>query len=69
MSIPYEEAVRNITAMNNLRICLRLAQNGSNTTVSIAQDDATRVFTVRVGNQLYWGDSLFDALQNAADEL
>jgi hypothetical protein len=68
MSISHQEAIRNTVAINNLRVCLGHVANGSDTEVRISQDDTTRSFIVYVGNRRYWGDSIFDALQNAADD-
>ncbi len=68
MSISHKEAIRNTVAINNLRICLGFVDNASDSTVKISQDDTTRSFIIYVGNRRYWGDNLFDALQNAAND-
>lgn len=57
-----------INAYYNLRNCLGYIENGTNDTVTIFQDDATRTFHVRVGNRSYWGNSLIDALNKAAED-
>ena len=55
-------------AYDNLRKALGYVQNGTDTSVRICQDDATRSFVVRVGKncpKAYVSDSLFGALQEA----
>lgn len=55
-----------VKALDNLKRCLGYVENGTETTVTIYQDDATRSYIVRVGNRQYWGESLFQALESAA---
>lgn len=45
-----------------LRAACGYWQNGTETTVTISQDDATRTFIVTVGNITYSGDSLEDCI-------
>lgn len=68
MSISNAEAIKNTIAINNLRICLGFVDNATDTTVKISQDHTLHLFIVSVNNRRYWGDDLFDALQNAADD-
>ena len=56
-------------AYENLRRCCGYVQNGSQTTVTIGQDDATNTFHVKVGSRAYWGESLSQALEKAAGDL
>lgn len=68
MPISRKEAIRNTMAINDLQICLGFVDNASDSTVKILQDDATRAYIVYVGKRRYWGESLFDALKNAASD-
>lgn len=56
-----------VKAFDNLRKCCGCVQNGSEMTVVIAQDDATRTFVVRVGENASYGDTLQEALAKAAE--
>jgi hypothetical protein len=56
------------TTLENLRDCLGFVQNGTQTKVTIHQDDATKDFIVYVDNRRYHGYTLDQALENAAKD-
>jgi hypothetical protein len=45
-----------------LRKCLGYVENGTATSVTISQDDATKTYCVYVGKNKYHGDTLTEAL-------
>ena len=51
--------------LNNLRELMGYVQNGSETKVSLFQDDATMDFMLRVGNKTYWGNYLEQVIDKA----
>jgi len=51
--------------LNNLRELMGYVQDGSDTTVSLFQDDATMDFMLRVGKKTYWGLSLENVIEKA----
>ncbi len=51
--------------LNNLRELMGYVQNGSETKVSLFQDDATMDFMLRVGKKTYWGLSLENVIEKA----
>lgn len=53
-------------AFDDLEYCLGSIQNGSESTVLIFQDDATSEFIIKVGTNVYVGDSLASVLNFAA---
>lgn len=59
---------REAEGFRKLRKLMGYVENGSDTTVRLWQDDATRTFHVLVGNRNYWGNSLLDALEKVPQE-
>jgi hypothetical protein len=51
-----------------IRFC-GYVENGSDTTVSLGQDDATRTWVLRVGKHLFYGSSPTSVLEAAVNEL
>ena len=51
--------------LNNLRELMGYVQNGSETKVSLFQDDATMDFMLRVGKKTYWGNYLEQVIEKA----
>jgi hypothetical protein len=45
-----------------LRKCLGYVENGTSTTVTISQDDATKTFMLGAGGRKYYGDTLTEVL-------
>ena len=54
-----------VQTLNSLRELIGYAQNGSEETVSLFQDDATMDFVLRVGNKTYWGNYLEQVIDKA----
>jgi len=55
--------------LEGLRSLMGYVQNGSETTLSLFQDDATKSFHIKVGNtRSYWGESFKEALQKAIND-
>lgn len=60
-----------IQAMNEselycaLKRLMGYVQNGSSTSVTIFQDDATMDYFVKVGDKCYYGESLPEAIEKA----
>lgn len=55
--------------MNGLRNLLGYVENGSDTVVTIFQDDATKDFIVKVGKCTYYATTLGEALDEAISDL
>ena len=51
--------------LESLRELMGYVQNGSDTTVSLFQDDATMDYMLRVGKKTYWGFSLENVIDRA----
>lgn len=49
-----------------LRAAAGYVENGTDTTVKLFQDDATRNWHVKVGNREYWGESFEQAVDAVA---
>ena len=58
MAVELLAARKATQTLNNLRELMGYVQNGSETKVSLFQDDATMDFMLRVGKKTYWGNSL-----------
>lgn len=61
----------NATAFEQIRELMGSTQDGSQTAITLFQDEATKTFHVRVGknsNRTFWGNSLRDAIQLAFDD-
>ena len=54
-----------VQTLNSLRELIGYAQNGSDETVSLFQDDATMDYMLRVGKKTYWGLSLENVIEKA----
>jgi len=61
-------AEKDAALLKGLRGLCGYVENGSNETVSIFQDDATRDWVVRVDNRRYYRDSFTEALTIAIDK-
>lgn len=57
-----------LEAFKHLKTCLRHVQNGTDATVKISKDDATRSYILHVGNRRYWAYSLHEVLARAASD-
>ncbi len=57
------------TLINGLREMCGYVENGTETTVRIGQDDATKEWIVWVGKRWFHGSSMRGALRSAIDEL
>lgn len=51
----------------NIKILMGCVQNGSDTAITLFQDDATYTYhvTIRQGKKTYWGNSLGEAINKA----
>ena len=58
-----------ISRLEGLRKLAGYVENGTETTITIGQDDATRDWLVKVGNRLYHGPSFYEALDSAIEDL
>lgn len=58
-------ARKSVQTLKSLRELMGYVQNGSDTTVSLFQDDATRDYILRVGKKRYWGHSLENVIEKA----
>lgn len=54
--------------LNGLRKLCGYVENGSNTSVTIFRDDATRDWVVYVGNRWYWGRDFKETIRKAIDD-
>ena len=54
-----------VQAISHLEELMGYVQDGSDTTVSLFQDDATMDFMLRVGKKTYWGLSLENVIEKA----
>jgi hypothetical protein len=57
-----------MSVSQELRNCLGYVQNGTSTTVTLSQDDATYDFVVRVGKRSYSDRNLDEAINKAAQD-
>lgn len=64
-----EEGERAVRRLRMLRKAAGYVENGSNDTVSVSQDDATRDWIIRVGKHWWYGPSLEQALDAMAAEV
>ena len=55
----------NISFEDRLRILCGYVENGSDTSVKVYQDDATKDWVVRVGNKGYYASTMMDAFKLA----
>lgn len=56
------------TLLKGLRKLLGYVQNGSSTTVTLSQDDATSDYCVTVGKKTYYASSFNGAIQDAIND-
>jgi hypothetical protein len=49
-----------------IRECCGYVENGTDSSFSISQDDATRTWVVRVGKETFHGDSFAQAIHEAS---
>lgn len=54
--------------MKNIRRLIGYVENGSDTVVTIRQDDATKGFIVKVGKKSYYDKSLGEAIDRASSD-
>jgi len=60
-----DEKAKDAECMKGLRELLGYVENGTDTTVTLFQDDATRNFMVKVGSRSFYGSSLQAAIDRA----
>ena len=60
-----QELLSTRKTLESLRELMGYVQDGSDTTVSLFQDDATMDFMLRVGKKTYWGLSLENVIEKA----
>ena len=65
MAVELIAARKATQTLNNLRELMGYVQNGSETKVSLFQDDATMDFMLRVGKKTYWGNYLEQVIDKA----
>lgn len=65
-AIESEKRDRALNACRDLRKCLGYVENGTDQTVVISQDDATGSWVVKAGKTSHYGESLENALSEAA---
>ena len=65
MAVELIAARKSVQALKSLRNLMGYVQNGSEETVSLFQDDATKDFMLRVGKKTYWGNSLENVIDKA----
>ena len=65
MALELLTARKAVQTLESLRKLMGYVQNGSDETVSLFQDDATKDFMLRVGKKTYWGNSLENVIDKA----
>lgn len=60
-------ARKSVETLKSLREIMGYVQNGSDTTVSLFHDDATMDYMISVGKKTYWGYSLENVIEKAAE--
>ena len=65
MALELLTARKAVQAISHLEELMGYVQDGSDTTVSLFQDDATMDFMLRVGKKMYWGRSLENVIDKA----
>jgi hypothetical protein len=60
-----QELLSTRKTLTQLKELMGYVQNGSDTTVSLFQDDATMDYMLRVGKKTYWGHSLENVIAKA----
>ena len=65
MALELLTARKAVQTLESLRKLMGYVQDGSDTTVSLFQDDATMDFMLRVGKKTYWGLSLENVIEKA----